>query len=357
MVTAGSATPLESAPGPHRRRFSTLCGASRKPIPRPGTRRPSWAIRRGAATSQSATADSAGRSADFLAQTAEIAHMQAVVRQPKRIVVAIAAEAGPPKLYSGYWKRPDTGTDRQFALHARSQPAHSSGGAAHHAGIDRGTDGIGQGTGGRSLHRLSTRSRKPFVAINCAAIPEALLEAELFGHTRGAFTGAVQGASARIESADGGTLFLDEIGEMPLASAGQAAAICRERRVAARRRQRNCSRWTCASSPRRTSRWPSTPRREVSAPTCTTDWPFFSSALPRSRSTLRICRCWWITFWNRWAATMPVKRIDAAAMAKLTAHPWPGNVRELEHVLERAAILAGDEPVADRRGHRLWNCR
>jgi transcriptional regulator with GAF, ATPase, and Fis domain len=79
-----------------------------------------------------------------------------------------------------------------------------------------GPTGSGKEIVAESLHRLSTRSRKPFVAINCAAIPESLLEAELFGHTRGAFTGAVQGRTGRIEAADGGTLFLDEIGEMPL---------------------------------------------------------------------------------------------------------------------------------------------
>ena len=85
-----------------------------------------------------------------------------------------------------------------------------------HAGADHGRDRHRQGSGGRAIHRLSPRAGKPFVVINCAAIPEALLEAELFGYVRGAFTGAVQSRSGRIQSAHGGTLFLDEIGELPL---------------------------------------------------------------------------------------------------------------------------------------------
>ena len=207
-----------------------------------------------------------------------------------------------------------------------------------------GPTGSGKELVAQALHRLSPRARKPFVVINCAAIPEALLEAELFGHTRGAFTGAVQGRTGRIEAADGGTLFLDEIGEMPLALQSKLLRFveCGElqrvggnetvkvdvRIVAATHRPlaKNASEGNFrADLYYRLAvfliRTPSLSEREEDLPVLVQH------------------------FLDKMGRTEPVKRIDAEALARLSAHLWPGNVRELEHVLERASILAGNDPV------------
>jgi len=207
-----------------------------------------------------------------------------------------------------------------------------------------GPTGSGKELVAEALHRLSTRSRKPFVAINCAAIPEALLEAELFGHTRGAFTGAVHGRTGRIEAADGGTLFLDEIGEMPLGLQAKLLRFveCGElQRVGDNEAVKVDVRILAAT-------------HQALAPQ-TQNGAFRSDLY--YRLAVFLIRTPSLAehvedllpliehFLQKLGRDTPVKRLDESALAKLGAHDWPGNVRELEHVLERGVILAGENPV------------
>ena len=207
-----------------------------------------------------------------------------------------------------------------------------------------GPTGSGKEIVAEALHRLSTRSRKPFITINCAAIPGELLEAELFGHTRGAFTGAVAGRVGRIEAADGGTLFLDEIGEMPLGLQAKLLRFveCGElQRVGDNDRVKVDVRIVAAT------------HRKLAGQAARGEFRsdlYFRLAVflirtPSLGSHLEDIPALVGHFLERLGREDPVKQADASAMAKLAGHAWPGNVRELEHVLERAAILAGDAPV------------
>jgi DNA-binding NtrC family response regulator len=207
-----------------------------------------------------------------------------------------------------------------------------------------GPTGSGKELVAEALHRLSTRNRKPFVAINCAAIPESLLEAELFGHTRGAFTGAVQGRVGRIEAADGGTLFLDEIGEMPLAL--QAKLL---RFVESGELQRVGENVTLKVDVRIIAATHQPLAQHAKDGQFRADLYYrlavFLIRTPALAGHIEDLTLLVDRFLDTLGRAMPVKRLGDAAMQKLRAHPWPGNVRELEHVLERAAILAGDDPV------------
>jgi DNA-binding NtrC family response regulator len=207
-----------------------------------------------------------------------------------------------------------------------------------------GPTGSGKELVAEALHRLSNRSRKPFVAINCAAIPETLLEAELFGHTRGAFTGAVQGRVGRIEAADGGTLFLDEIGEMPLAL--QAKLL---RFVESGELQRVGDNDTLKVNVRvlAATHRPLVQHTQsgVFRPDLYYRLAVFLIRTPSLAEHIEDLPLLVEHFLEQMGRQSPKKAIDEAALAKLAAHPWPGNVRELEHVLERAAILAGDAPI------------
>ncbi|MFP5211152.1 MAG: sigma-54 interaction domain-containing protein [Acidobacteriota bacterium] len=211
-----------------------------------------------------------------------------------------------------------------------------------------GPTGSGKELVAEALHRLSSRSRKPFVAINCAAIPEALLEAELFGHTRGAFTGAVKGRTGRIEAADGGTLFLDEIGEMPLAL--QAKLL---RFVECGELQRVGDNETVKVDVRIIAATHRPLAQHAASGSFRSDLYYrlavFLIRTPSLAEHAQDLPLLVDHFLERMGRDEPVKRVDEGALAKLASHGWPGNVRELEHVLERAAILAGDAPVVTSR--------
>ncbi len=207
-----------------------------------------------------------------------------------------------------------------------------------------GETGTGKELVAKAVHTFSERSNKPFTVLNCAAIPESLLEAELFGHTRGAFTGAVQSRMGRIEAAHGGTLFLDEIGEMPLALQAKMLRFLEAgelQRVGENEVVRVDVRVVAATHQHLEER--------AEAGTFRLDLyhrlAVFPLGVPALRERLDDLPLLVESFLEQLGREMPRKGLSEAAMDKLHTHGWPGNVRELKHVLERAAILTGDLPV------------
>lgn len=220
-----------------------------------------------------------------------------------------------------------------------------------------GETGTGKEVVARAVHRLSGRAGKPFVVLNCAAIPEALLEAELFGHTRGAFTGAVQSRTGRIEAAHGGTLFLDEIGEMPLALQAKMLRFleCGElQRVGDNETMRVDVRVVAAThQPLEQRAGEGTFRLDLYHRLAV-----FPVEVPALRTRMEDLGFLAEYFLEQMGQEMPRKRLTIEAEARLHEHHWPGNVRELMHVLERGAILSGDrmeigaEEIRFRRASR-----
>jgi DNA-binding NtrC family response regulator len=208
----------------------------------------------------------------------------------------------------------------------------------------QGPTGTGKEVVARALHRLSPRADRPFVALNCAAIPEALLEAELFGHARGAFTGAVQRRTGRIEAANGGTLFLDEIGEMPLALQSKLLRFleCGElQRVGENEAVRVDVRIVAATHQplgRRAQEGSFRPDLFYRLAVFCIRTPGLAEHMDDMPALVE-------HFLKALAGGDVPKRLGEDAFAQLAGHPWPGNVRELQHVLERASILAEDRSV------------
>jgi DNA-binding NtrC family response regulator len=204
-----------------------------------------------------------------------------------------------------------------------------------------GETGTGKELVAKAVHRLSTRAGKAFVVLNCAAIPESLLEAELFGHTRGAFTGAVQSRTGRIEAAHGGTLFLDEIGEMPLALQAKMLRFLESgelQRVGDNELTRVDVRVVAAThQPLEKNAAEKTFRLDLYHRLAV-----FPVAIPALRERMEDIPALVKYLLGKLGEEMPVKRLAGSALQKLMGYKWPGNVRELQHVLERGAILAED---------------
>jgi DNA-binding NtrC family response regulator len=204
-----------------------------------------------------------------------------------------------------------------------------------------GPTGTGKELVARALHTLSPRSAKSFVVVNCAAIPETLLESELFGFTRGAFTGAVQSQLGRIAAAHSGTLFLDEVSELPLGMQAKLLRFLEQKEI---QRLGTCEvthvdvRVVAASNVNLAQRAMRGEFRQ--------DLFYRLSAFPIELPSLAERRSDIVPLAEHFLACMsaalatPTPRLSPAAMHTLESHPWRGNVRELQHVIERASILA-----------------
>jgi len=207
-----------------------------------------------------------------------------------------------------------------------------------------GETGTGKELVARGIHQISPRAKCPFVVVNCAAIPEQLLEAELFGHARGAFTGAVQSRLGRIHVAQGGTLFLDEVGELPLSMQAKLLRFLQDGEV-----QRLGSSDVFRVDVRVISATNIDLLRSVQQKLFRQDLYYRLAVFPIELPPLRQRREDIVPLAAHFLDSLseqteyPSKEISLAAVSILRQYSWPGNVRELEHAIERAFILAGDD--------------
>jgi DNA-binding NtrC family response regulator len=205
-----------------------------------------------------------------------------------------------------------------------------------------GETGTGKEVVARAIHRLSPRAEKPLVALNCAAVPEQLLEDELFGHVKGAFTGAQAARAGRFEQADGGTLFLDEIGDMSLPLQAKLLRVLQEREF-----EKLGSSRTVSVDVRVVAATSADLLKRIEAGTFRPDLYYRLNVVHLRLPPLRERRedigalaehllakfC---------AATgLPAKTVSEEAWAALLNYRWPGNVRQLQNALERASVLSG----------------
>ena len=294
------------------------------------------------ADSQLRTAVDAVRAgaSDFLGKPFDIGELRwcvertlggaAMAREHRRLQQEVVRLQGPGKLLGS--------SAPMVALRADLEKI----GPADASVLIRGETGTGKELVAREIHRLSPVADGPFVALNCAAVPESLLESELFGHRKGAFTGADRDRVGRFREAHGGTLFLDEIGDMPLAAQAKLLRVLQERVVeplgggkpvevqvrvvAATHRDLES---LCEQSAFRADLYYRLRVVELVLP----------PLRDRGRDVIELGRAFLDS------AGKASSELDPEVESVLVAYPWPGNVRELRNAMERAAIFCRDERV------------
>ena len=207
----------------------------------------------------------------------------------------------------------------------------------------QGETGTGKELIARAIHNISSRCGRPFVKLNCAAIPLDLLESELFGHEKGAFTGAIAQKIGRFEWADKGTLFLDEVGDIPLALQPKLLRVLQEQefeRLGSTRTQKVDVRVVAATNQNLVEM--------VKRSEFRTDlyyrlnvFPIQLPPLRARRTDIPVLVAHFVEIFGRRMGKQ-IEHIPAETMSALSSHEWPGNIRELQNLIERAVILSND---------------
>ncbi|MGA8202176.1 MAG: sigma 54-interacting transcriptional regulator [Candidatus Sulfotelmatobacter sp.] len=207
-----------------------------------------------------------------------------------------------------------------------------------------GETGTGKELIARAIHKHSNRANRPFVSVNCAAIPRDLITSELFGHEKGAFTGALQRRIGRFELAEGGTLFLDEIGELPAETQVALLRVLQEREF-----QRVGSNQTIRANVRVIVATHRDLPAGLEAGTFRADLYYrinvFPLEVPALRDRKEDIRLLVEYFIDRYAhkSGKRIRKIEKKSLDRLQSYPWPGNIRELQNVIERSVILCDSE--------------
>ncbi|MFI3318171.1 MAG: sigma 54-interacting transcriptional regulator [Rikenellaceae bacterium] len=215
----------------------------------------------------------------------------------------------------------------------------------------RGESGVGKELVADAIHQNSKRKEKPFIKVNCASLPDTLIESELFGHEKGAFTGAAQRRIGRFEAANGGTIFLDELGDIPVSTQIKLLRVLQEREL-----ERLGSTQTIKVDVRVIAATNRNLEQMIREGTFREDlyyrlnvFPIYIPALRERIGDVPILANHFIEKFNvRYGKE--IKRITSAAIDILMVYKWPGNIRELENCIERACILSTDNVL---RAHNL----